>query len=522
MKTDIEAQPTEQAQLDALPPAKENCKSRCARWKYAIIGIIVALIGLGIGFGLWLKNRPVDIEVVQTTQTETSPSVVKVAPLTSLGANSAVLLESTSSLIDDATFYYVRLADVDPEDIANVDLVLTTNTKPTSDDLSNGMAIVVIEKVASVEFPYRLEGKVDVSSINGAAFVENGTVTTTATFDSLDNDSDKADVSLLPVLESSLSGNYGTQGTIRIEYANEFVDGEIKLVPRLRFDLPNTVSAPGPFLYISKRPFSESQGSDIASDDIFIPLDESTSSGGSFNVKGKFEQVLDEVALEDIADYANGSWVVWCRPFGVYIGGGSISEAMSSTPDGGNSAGMTNTPDDGSSGMPSTPDGGDPGMPNTPDDVALGGDSGMMTADESDQTNVSRPPVLESSLSGNYGTQGTIRIEYANEFVDGEIKLVPRLRFDLPNTVSAPGPFLYISKRPFSESRGSDIASDDIFIPLDESASSGGSFNVKGKFEQVLNEVALEDIADYANGSWVVWCRPFGVYIGGGSISEAM
>merc|ERR1712232_496096 len=229
-------------------------------------------------------------------------------------------------------------------------------------------------------------------------------------------------------------------GTIRIEYANEFVDGEIKLVPRLKFDLPNTVSAPGPFLYIIKRPFSESQGSDIASDDIFIPLDESTSSGGSFNVKGKFEQVLDEVALEDIADYANGSWVVWCRPFGVYIGGGSISEAMSSTPDGGNSAGMTNTPDDGSSGMPSTPDGGDPGMPNTPDDVALGGDSGMMTdaPDESDQTNVSRPPVLESSLSGNYGTQGTIRIEYANEFVDGEIKSTPLLKFDLPNTVSAP------------------------------------------------------------------------------------
>jgi len=251
------------------------------------------------------------------------------APITTLGENSAVLLESTRSLINDTTFYYVRVVGVDPEDIANVDLVLTTTAKPTSGDLSTtDTNIVVIEKVASVKLPYRLEGNVDVSLINGAAFVENGSVTTTATFGSLDNDSDIADISIPPVLASSLSGDYGTQGTIRIEYINEFVDGKIKSTPFLKFDLPDTVSAPGPFLYISKRPFSESQGSDIGPDDIFIPLEESALSGGSFNVKGQFEQVLDEIALEDITDYANGSWVVWCRPFGVYIGGGSISEAI--------------------------------------------------------------------------------------------------------------------------------------------------------------------------------------------------
>jgi len=324
MKTDIESQPTEQVQQDASP--KENHQSCCARWKYAIIGIIVVLIGLGIGLGVWLNNRPVDIEVVQTTQTETSPSVVKFAPITAFGDNSAVLLESTRSLIDDTTFYYVRLVGIEPEDITNVDLVLTTTATPTSSDLSNAMNIV-IKKVASVEFPYKLMDTVDVSTINGAAFAEDGAVVTAATFGSLD-DSGLADSTLPPVLESSLSGDYGTQGTIRIEYSNEFVDGEIKPVPLLKFDLPNAVSAPGPFLYLSKRPLSESRGSDIASDDIFIPLDESASSGSSFNVKGKFEQVLDEVAVADIGDYANGSWVVWCRPFGVYIGGGSISEAM--------------------------------------------------------------------------------------------------------------------------------------------------------------------------------------------------
>jgi len=321
MKTDIESQQgKEQVQQDGK---NQSC---CARWKYAIIGIMVVLIGLAIGIPLWLKNRPVDIEVVQTTQTETTPSVIKVAPITALGDTSAVILESTQSLIDDTTFYYVRLFGVESKDIANADLVLTTTATPAFSDLSNA-ANIVIEKVASVEFPYKLMGTVDVSNINGAAFAEDGAVITTASFSALD-DLAPTDASLPPVLESSLSGSYGTQGTIRIEYSNEFVNGTVKAVPVLKFDLPNTVTAPGPFLYISKRPIEESRGNDIASDDIFIPLEEGASTGGSFNVKGKFEQVLNEVALTDIADYANGSWVVWCRSFGVYIGGGSISEAM--------------------------------------------------------------------------------------------------------------------------------------------------------------------------------------------------
>jgi hypothetical protein len=61
----------------------------------------------------------------------------------------------------------------------------------------------------------------------------------------------------------------------------------------------------------------------LTNDDIFIPID--SVGGGSFSVQGKFEQVLDEIAnVYDLSDYQNGSWVVWCRPFSVWLGGGAI------------------------------------------------------------------------------------------------------------------------------------------------------------------------------------------------------
>lgn len=95
-------------------------------------------------------------------------------------------------------------------------------------------------------------------------------------------------------------------------------------VARLRFDIPNLSNAPGPYLYLSKRPFSETRNGGLSDEDIFVPID--SGSEGQFNVKGRFDQFLDEIAsVQDLQEYANGSWIVWCRPFGVWIGGGDIS-----------------------------------------------------------------------------------------------------------------------------------------------------------------------------------------------------
>jgi hypothetical protein len=127
------------------------------------------------------------------------------------------------------------------------------------------------------------------------------------------------------------------------------------------------------------------------------------------------------------------------------------------------------------------------------------------------------PPALTASLSGEYQIGGTLTIDYRNDLVNGQVQSVPILEFDIPRLASAPGPFLYLSKRPYSETRRGRLTNDEIFIPID--SADGGSFSVQGNFEQVLDEIGnVQDLSDYQNGSWVVWCRPFSVWIGGGPI----
>lgn len=130
------------------------------------------------------------------------------------------------------------------------------------------------------------------------------------------------------------------------------------------------------------------------------------------------------------------------------------------------------------------------------------------------------PPILRSVLSGKYNLEGiSITIDYVQEFQNGQVVDVPRLRFDIPSLSDAPGPYLYLSKRPYSETEGGDLEDQDILISID--SGSDGQFNVKGRFDQFLDEIDnAQDLEDYANGSWIVWCGPFGVYLGGGAISS--
>jgi hypothetical protein len=130
------------------------------------------------------------------------------------------------------------------------------------------------------------------------------------------------------------------------------------------------------------------------------------------------------------------------------------------------------------------------------------------------------PPILISSLEGeaSYNIAGTITINYITNFVAGKVVDVPRMQFDIPEAARAPGPFLYLSKRPYSETKNGRLTSSDIAISIDEIGD--GSFTVEGRYDQVLDEVDdVQDLQDYTNGSWIVWCEPFDVWLGGGPIA---
>eukprot|EP00535_Pseudo-nitzschia_heimii_P007015 CAMPEP_0197189580 /NCGR_PEP_ID=MMETSP1423-20130617/20012_1 /TAXON_ID=476441 /ORGANISM="Pseudo-nitzschia heimii, Strain UNC1101" /LENGTH=130 /DNA_ID=CAMNT_0042641729 /DNA_START=216 /DNA_END=605 /DNA_ORIENTATION=- len=111
------------------------------------------------------------------------------------------------------------------------------------------------------------------------------------------------------------------------------------------------------------------------------------------------------------------------------------------------------------------------------------------------------PPILFSDVSGSYGIGGSITIDHVPSFQNGAVVDVARLRFDIPNLSDAPGPYLYLSKRPYFETRNGSLDDDDIYIPID--SGSDGQFNVKGRFDQILDEIQnVEDLQNYANGSW--------------------
>ena len=104
----------------------------------------------------------------------------------------------------------------------------------------------------------------------------------------------------------------------------DFVNGQIVQIPVLSFQNIEVPSAPGPFLYLTTR---SGVPNNLRSDDLRIPI--SSVNDGSFTVEGSFQQ--DFVATDnsgqtiDLTAYANGSWIVWCDPFGILLGGGTIT-----------------------------------------------------------------------------------------------------------------------------------------------------------------------------------------------------
>jgi len=315
------------------------------------------------------KNIPTTI----TTQEESLASLIKVAPFFS----GAILLEFTELLDDPTTlYYYINIqdfsftTDVQFKNIENVNLYLTASSTPVVTGIHEDKS-VKIANVANVEFPFRLSDGFLPGDYNGILLLEEDTSSFSieelgvASFDLIVDPSQNFGSSvegqqltgsptssptvtalrpsarptqrptprptpapvapqLPPILFSEITGDYNIGGTITIDYISNFVDGNVVSQARMRFNLPKAASAPGPFLYLSKRPYSETRGKKLDRSDIPIPIDESQ--GGSFTVEGNYDQALDEISnIQNLSEYANGSWIVWCEPFGVWIGGGPIS-----------------------------------------------------------------------------------------------------------------------------------------------------------------------------------------------------
>jgi len=319
----------------------------------SVLAAIIAVIAV-------FTTRPKDLETTESKAVESLPSLIKGA---SIGSGT-IGIEFTESFEDMSTiFYYVSLdgdldASVIEEEVGleNPSLYLVRNLEKMD-------SLLLIGSLNDVTFPFKLSESFLPGDFEGLILAEEEPADSEdkfiASFLIVDASRDIATPTKAPVqaptvspmptirgatraptvsptrapvsptnapvvpLVGNLEGDsYNIDGTITIDSVAGIEGGKVVNIARLQFDV-NAVSAPGPYLYLSKRPYSETRDGRLVAEDIEIAIE--GVENGSFTKGGVFEQVFDEIDdVQDLREYEGGSFIVWCRPFGVWLGGGPI------------------------------------------------------------------------------------------------------------------------------------------------------------------------------------------------------
>jgi len=352
------------------PETQSNTNKR--RIIFGVIGVavlagIIALIAV-------LTTRPKNLEVTESKAVESLPSLIKGV---SIGSGN-IAIEFTELLEDKSTlFYYVDFSGDLDASVIQEELGLENPSLYLVPNLASMESLLRIGQVNNVTFPFQLSDSFLPGDFEGLLLAEaepsdedNKFV---ASFLIVDASRDiatptKAPISLpstrsptraptispmptvtgatrtptvsptqkptlapvsptnapvVPLIGNLEGDSYNIEGTIVIDYVAGLQGGEVITSAKLQFDV-SAVSAPGPYLYLSKRPFSETKGGRLVEqEDIGIEID--GVANGAYTKGGVFEQVLDEIDnVQDLREYEGGSFIIWCRPFGVWLGGGAI------------------------------------------------------------------------------------------------------------------------------------------------------------------------------------------------------
>ena len=344
-----------------------RCTTKNRRIAFGVGGFLLVTIIVAVAV---LATRPKNLELTESDAMESLPSLIKSAMV----GSGAITIEFTELLDDNSVlFYYVALnggLDVstirEETNLENPSLYLTRSEEPMIEDLLDSELVLRIGAVSEKNFPLLLSETFLPGDFKGVLLVDDGAAfavpfktvdvnrniaTPTATRDPTPKPTGTPTTSPMPtvtgatraptkvptnapvvpptaaplpdVLVSTLEGDdYDIGGTITIDYVTTLEGGEAVDLARLRFDVA-AVSAPGPYLYLSKRPFLETEGGNLVDTDIAIDIDGVLN--GAFTMEGRFEQILDEIEnVRDLREYDGGSFIIWCRPFGIWLGGGPI------------------------------------------------------------------------------------------------------------------------------------------------------------------------------------------------------
>mmetsp|Transcript_14226 Transcript_14226/g.35698 ORF Transcript_14226/g.35698 Transcript_14226/m.35698 type:complete len:491 (-) Transcript_14226:85-1557(-) len=475
-------------------------------WGALTFVLVVLIVTLSAYFG----TRPETIPVVETMAEETLPSLIKVAPI----GTGVLLMEYTELLQDNSTvFYYLSIQDwnattlegvANPDDVA---LYLTRSSEPTLENLNPKVGnlrkrqleanqVLRIGFLSNVTFPLKLPEFFLPGDYNGAILVEEN--------QDIIAEISKASFSVLVDAEQNIGSPTGAPSAAPSQSPTASPTSTPSKSPT---DIPSVAPSTSPSAMPSAFPTvtpPTNEPTNVPSqtptiEPTALPSEEPSTSQPSISYEPSVRGATQSPTTSPSTNIPTlmPSRTPSSRP------STTPSKTPSTSPLVAPSYSPTKEPSKSPTAMPTIQPTQNPTKP--------------PTAEPTVSPTKKSLTILTSELSGSYGIGGTVTMDYVQGFENGKVVDLPRLQFDIPNLSDAPGPYLYLSKRSYSETRRGNLDPQDVLISID--GGDDGQFNVRGRFDQFLTQV--QDLKEYTNGSWIVWCRPFGVWIGGGEIFEA-
>jgi len=439
-------------------------RNKCNRKAICISVLVLLLVGGVVGFVAFWFTRPENIEVTAAQADEQSPLT-----LVQASENGNVRIDSSYLLTDPSnTTYYLTIANSTLLLLGDQSLYLVPNLAAVDFDAMGDK--FVLQNVKSLEFPVRLPPSFDPSLFEGGVFatpaadfvvhdtfdwIIDMTSTASATNTTAADDNDSKDNSTISVMMEEESTN------------------------------TTATTAAG----------DESQGSSTAPTTTEQVSTNTTSASTEDESKSTSTvPTTPKEASTNVAIVAGNG------------GGKGNSTTSTVTPGSPTDSPTTETPT-----MPPTVN---PTKPPTksPTNRPTESPTKMPTTEEAEAL-----IVLFSELSGGgYGVAGTITLQYRTDLDDnGNVVNVPFLLFENINAPSAPGPFLWMTRR--ANDRHRQILDEDVYIAFEDRPD--GSFTKGGTYAVDFPQPEV-DFSEFVGGSFIVWCEPFSVWIGGGDIVE--
>jgi hypothetical protein len=301
-------------QLDNEKPEESKGwrDSKCLGGVFCLLLLVVAGI---VGFLIYYFTRPDNIDLTSGTDAYSPTSLIRAGYA---GDNFAALIriDSRTLLGDDSVVSYEASMDFVDGLPTNTTLYLTNGNQSdnTVELLAEGSFLEILN-ADSMEFP------IDLSTEEGtflsAGFLVNMAGETIASF-SLDIDGGSVSLPSVKYVSVLAGQGYNVKGTVTFDTRIDLEGTAAVAVPYIQFENIEPPEAPGPYMYISKNPYR--RGQQIESQDIFLPIENTKSN--TFSRNGQFSQDLNKQL--DLSQY--NSLVIWCRPFEVFLGGGSVLE----------------------------------------------------------------------------------------------------------------------------------------------------------------------------------------------------